>query len=86
MDSRQQLIHDKLTQALQPTQLTIIDESAAHAGHAGARSGAGHYRVQIAADCFHGLSTLECHRKVYAALDGLIGPEIHALAIEVLDQ
>ena len=56
-----------LEAALAPQSLEIIDDSARHAGHAGAREG-GHYRVTLVAEAFRGRSALERHRLVYAAL------------------
>jgi BolA family transcriptional regulator, general stress-responsive regulator len=63
-----------------PTALEIQDESAAHAGHAGAREG-GHFRVTIASLAFHGLAPLARHRLVYEALADMMGHGIHALNI-----
>jgi BolA protein len=80
---------EQLRQALQselaPVSLEIIDDSAKHAGHAGAREG-GHYRVVLVADAFKGRSQLERHRMVYAAVAPLMGQapmehRIHALSI-----
>ena len=63
----------------------VEDESAAHAGHAGARQGGGgHYRICVAAACFEGLGRLERHRRVYDALAAEMKTEIHALAIRAL--
>jgi BolA protein len=74
-------IHDKLTQAFQPSQLEILDESARHAGHSGARpEGETHFQVRITADAFTGLPRLERQRRIYAALDDEM-KSIHALAI-----
>ena len=69
-------------EALAPSSMEIIDDSAQHAGHAGARSGGGHYRLRIVADAFAGKSTLARHRLVYQALGELMQHKIHALAIE----
>jgi BolA protein len=70
-----------LEQAFAPTTLELIDDSAAHAGHAGSRSG-GHYRVTIVAEAFRGRSPLERHRLVYAAVAALLsGGSVHALNI-----
>ena len=60
--------------------LDIADDSAAHAGHAGAREG-GHFRVTLVASAFRGRSTLERHRLVYSAVAPLMGSDIHALNI-----
>ena len=68
-------------QSLQPTLLDIRDDSARHAGHAGAREG-GHFHVTIAAAAFAGVPAVERHRMVYAAAAELMGREIHALSID----
>lgn len=70
-----------LEAALQPTDLRIIDDSAAHAGHAGARDG-GHFRVSIASPLFVGRTTLQRHRLVYDAVGGLMQRDVHALSID----
>ncbi|HUL18675.1 MAG TPA: BolA family protein [Steroidobacteraceae bacterium] len=69
-----------LEAALAPQSLEIIDDSARHAGHAGAREG-GHYRVSLVAAAFRGRSALERHRLVYAALEPLLQNGVHALNI-----
>ncbi|HWV18677.1 MAG TPA: BolA family protein [Rhodocyclaceae bacterium] len=70
----------ELLQVLQPQSLEIIDDSALHAGHAGAREG-GHYRLNIVSAQFTGKKTMERHRMVYAALASLMQNGIHALSI-----
>lgn len=70
--------------ALEPEALELRDESAAHAGHAGARDGGGHFRLTIVSPRFRGQNTLARHRLVYAALGPLMQREIHALAIRAL--
>jgi BolA protein len=72
-----------LQQALAPTRLTVRDDSAAHAGHAGAREG-GHYTVFIVSGRFAGLGPLARHRLVYAAAAPLLPGRIHALQINAL--
>ncbi|WP_367266732.1 BolA family protein [Propionivibrio sp.] len=57
------VLRDRLA-VLSPRRLELIDDSAKHAGHAGARSGGGHYRLLIVADAFTGKSTLSRHRLV----------------------
>ncbi|MEK6805433.1 MAG: BolA family protein [Pseudomonadota bacterium] len=69
-------------QALQPTLLEIEDESHRHAGHAGAASGHGHFRVRIVSPVFSGLTPIARHRKVYEAMGALMQTDVHALAIE----
>lgn len=73
-------IHQCL-RALSPDSVELIDESAKHAGHAGARDGGGHYRLRIVATCFNGLGQMARHRMVYDALGALMRREIHALSI-----
>ena len=63
-----------------PPTLEIADDSAAHAGHAGAREG-GHFALRWWPDEFRGRSAIERHRLVYAAVAQLIGSDIHALNI-----
>jgi len=74
-----------LQQCFAPELLEVIDESAAHAGHAGANAqGFGsHFRVRIAAARFAGLSRVAAHRLVYDALRPYIDAGLHALAIEI---
>jgi BolA protein len=74
-----------LTQALQPTRLQVLDESAAHAGHSGSNGlGYGtHFRVRIASPRFQGLSRVAAHRLVYDALQPYIEAGLHALAIDI---
>jgi BolA family transcriptional regulator, general stress-responsive regulator len=69
-----------LERTLQPRSLEIIDDSAAHAGHPGARGG-GHFRVTLVAEAFRGHSQLERHRMVYAAVAPLMSSAVHALNI-----
>jgi BolA protein len=73
-------LRSALEQAFAPTTLEIVDDSAAHAGHAGARSG-GHYRVKLVAEAFRGHSSLERHRLIYAAVAPLLSGSVHALNI-----
>jgi len=65
---------------LAPTSIEIVDDSARHAGHAGAREG-GHFRVTLVSAAFQGRPQLERHRMVYAAVASLMGRGIHALNI-----
>jgi len=80
-----QAIRDRLTAALAPTRLDLVDESARHAGHAGARpEGESHFRVTIVAEAFRDRSRLDRQRMVFAALGDLMRRDIHALAITAL--
>ena len=84
MSDRIEMIREKLTAALSPVQLDIIDESHLHAGHPGARGGGGHFNVTIVADAFEGENLLTRHRMVYDALGDAMQTEIHALSIKAL--
>ena len=84
MTERIALIEQRLRAALAPEDLQIIDDNAAHAGHAGARSGGGHFNVLIIAKAFTGKAPLQRHRLVYEALQDLMQREIHALSIKAL--
>nr|WP_244618432.1 BolA family protein [Rhodoferax sediminis] len=76
----------QLQQVLVPTQLEVLDESAAHAGHSGANeAGFGsHFRVRISSPLFTGRTRVAQHRLVYDALQEFIDQGAHAIAIEVL--
>ena len=68
--------------ALEPVSVRLEDDSAAHAGHAGAAPGGGtHWRLHIVSPRFAGAGTVARHRMVYAALDELMNNPIHALQI-----
>ena len=79
-----ELIKQKLNEALKPDLIEIIDDSAAHAGHAGAKKGGGHFNVTIVAKVFDGKSLVQRHQLIYQALDNLMKNEIHALGINAL--
>ena len=78
------LFEQDLHKAFSIEQLHIDDESHLHAGHAGAATGGGHFKLTIVAPEFKGLSLLARHRAVYAALNRHIPKEIHALTINAL--
>ena len=69
-----------LQRVFSPLSLEVIEDSARHVGHAGARSG-GHFRVTLVSSFFEGRAPLERHRMVYEALEPLMGHGIHALNI-----
>ena len=79
--SRVERIRGLLEAALSPQSLEVVDDSARHAGHAGARDGRGHFNVDIVSTAFAGLLPLARHRKVYAALGNMMETDIHALSI-----
>jgi BolA protein len=78
--ARVALIEERLQAALAPERIEITDDSAAHAGHAGAREG-GHFTLQIVSTAFIGKTLIQRHRLVYAAVADLMRREIHALSI-----
>jgi BolA protein len=84
-------IRDKLTHALAPEHLEIVDESARHAGHAGARHAAAagrhgetHFRVEIVSGAFEGMGRVQRQRKVYAILADELAEGVHALSLVTL--
>lgn len=79
--NRVEQIRATLQSALQPSVLDIEDESHLHAGHAGAATGRGHFRLLIVSAAFAGLPPVQRHRRVYEALGGLMQTDIHALSI-----
>lgn len=64
-----------------PQHVEIIDESAQHAGHAGAKSGGGHFQLTIISPAFSGLNIVARHRAIYQALGDLMSTRVHALSI-----
>ena len=80
-------LEKQLMATLHPTQLEVLDESAAHSGHMGANAeGFGtHFRIRIASPAFAGKSRVARHRLVYDALHNFIAQGLHALAIEVIE-
>ena len=86
MSSIAEQMHRELAQALSTTAMEVIDESAAHAGHAGSNGTdlGTHLRVRIASPFFTGKSRVAQHRLVYDALQEFIDQGVHALAIEIL--
>lgn len=67
---------------LHPEHIEIQDDSASHAGHAGAKGGGGHYFLTIVSTDFAGLATLARHRKIYELLGDMMQQQIHALSIK----
>jgi len=78
---RARRIEALLRERVGAVRVEVIDESHLHAGHAGARSGAGHFRANVVSPRFLGLSQIEAQRLVYQALADMIGPDIHALTL-----
>jgi BolA protein len=80
-DERMVVVRQRLTEALAPVSLDIVDKSAEHAGHASS-GGAGHYIVDIVSAGFAGKGQVDRHRLVYGALGDLMQHEIHAVSIK----
>lgn len=82
--SRLDRIEATLRACFEPDHLEVVDESHLHAGHVGARSGGGHFRVLVVSDRFDGLNPVQRQRLVYGALRDEMSSEIHALAMRTL--
>jgi BolA protein len=81
------IIETRLREALAPTSCEVIDESALHAGHAGAKPGGEtHFRLKITSSKLAGLSRVAAHQQIYGLLKDLMNNPIHALAIEITPQ
>jgi BolA protein len=77
-------IRSQLESAFTAARVSVIDDSARHVGHAGAREGAGHFQVRIESEAFSGRSRLQRHRMVYEVLADMMPGDIHALNIEAI--
>ena len=78
-------LREKLQRHFNPVELIVIDESAQHAGHAGARQGGeSHFRVRIVSVDFAGASRVERQRRVYSVVKDEISAGLHALALTTL--
>ena len=82
--TRPERIVDRLRSGLAAEHVELEDESSLHAGHAGARGGAGHYRVLVVSERFAGLDRVARHRAVYDAVGDMIPGEVHALSARTL--
>ena len=83
-NNRVEKIRAAINAALNVEIVEVTDESHLHVGHAGARSGMGHFHVKIVASEFAGLSLIKRHRLVYGAVDELMKTDIHALGIDAI--
>lgn len=79
---RIEMMRAKIIAALSPVELEIVDDSARHAGHVGASTGLGHFKVKISSSAFSGKPAIQCHRLVYKALGQMMETDIHALNIQ----
>lgn len=76
------ILRQRLVDCLNPTELSVVNESHLHAGHAGAAGGAQHFAVRIVSPQFVGINRMAQHRLVYAAVADLMPHPIHALRID----
>ena len=79
--SCERMIDQRLRSELAADSVDVEDQSHLHVGHAGARSGGGHYAVTVVSSHFQGLNLLARHRLVYQALGQAMQSDIHALSI-----
>jgi len=76
------IIEQKLSAALSPTELEVIDESHKHQGHVGARpEGETHFLIRVVAEGFRGKSRIDCHRVINQVLEAELAGPVHALSI-----
>jgi BolA protein len=80
-ETRIKWMTEQFETTLQPTVLSIRDDSHKHIGHEGSKNGAGHFTVEIWSPHFVQKSLIECHRLVYGAVEEAIPNEVHALKI-----
>ncbi|MEN9864888.1 MAG: hypothetical protein RL748_478 [Pseudomonadota bacterium] len=83
-ETRVQQIVQRLQGTLAPLECQVDDESAQHIGHAGAATGAGHFRLRIVCSQFEGLNLVRRHRLVYDSVRDMMNTEIHALTMTTL--
>jgi len=81
MTDRLEQIRARLVATFTPSECQLEDESHLHAGHAGAASGGGHYRLHIVSERFEALNRISRHRLVYDCLGDMMHTDIHALTI-----
>jgi BolA family transcriptional regulator, general stress-responsive regulator len=81
---REEMICARLQETFAPIACQLEDESASHAGHAGAASGGGHYRLRLVSAAFEGQNRVTRHRLVYDCLHDMMQADIHALTIIAL--
>lgn len=79
-----EIIEERLQAAFQPEILRVLDESAAHHGHAAHSQGARHFAIEIYSPHLLGMSRVAAHRKIYALFSDLMPYPLHALKITVL--
>lgn len=77
-------IEERLAATFAPHECQVDDDSALHAGHPGAASGGGHYRIRMVCAAFEGKNRIARHRLVYDCLSDMMHTQIHALAITAI--
>lgn len=87
MDNKQRIdqMTLRLTDALTPSHLQIDDDSHLHAGHAGAKSGKGHFTLTIKSAKLDGLTRVRQQQTIYQSLGSMMQTDIHALSIKIVD-
>jgi len=80
--ARIELIKQRLSDSMSVSEIDVEDDSHKHVGHAGAKSGKGHFNLFLVSDDFDGKSLIQRHRMVYEALGDAMETEIHALSIK----
>jgi BolA protein len=84
MTRRSDRIQDAIRSAFAPAEVTVVDDSHRHAGHAGAQPGGEtHYTVRVVSATFAGMSRVARSRAVHAALSDEFAGGLHALALEL---
>jgi BolA protein len=82
IESRATRLEAVLTRAFSPSLLRVVDDSARHAGHAGARPGGEtHYSVLVVSDAFRGMNRVARSRAVHAVLEAEFAGGLHALSL-----
>jgi len=76
------VLEQRLRKNLPIVHLALIDDSASHAGHAGAMSGGSHLKLLIVSDAFQQKTAVERHRQIYSIMGDMIGQAIHAIVID----
>lgn len=85
MTSMETAIREKLKSAFAPAELTVVNDSRRHAGHASSPgTGESHFSVVVVSPAFAGKSRLERHRMINTALAAELAGGVHALAITAL--
>lgn len=83
-EQRQQAIENRLRHVFNPSYIRVYDKSHLHKNHEGAKSGKGHFRLEISEECLPYQQLLANHRAIHEALGELMDNEIHALQIKLI--